>query len=628
MGREFAKELLLLPKTVEDASKISVEKLSHKIDSVCGGPVVLLGVGGSFSTAEFARKLFDERGISSQSMTTLEFLQSKQNFSKFSVFIFTAGGNNKDILSAFKVAREREVKQIVVVCASTHSKIGEIAVECETAFVFAFEVEAGRDGYLATNSLVAMCTLLARAFGEPQLHKDEVQAWIQTGRDAYKKMGAHRDHFVILHSGWATLAGVDLESKLSEAGLFSSMLVDYRHFAHGRHNWIDKQSDKTAVVAFITEENAKLADATVKKLPAKPMPWKCRSQKPGPVGAIQLLLAAFGFTAAAGENARIDPGRPGVPKYGSLLYSLGPVGILGKRRDPGQSFDIQRGIDRKLNAGGYAGQSRSLLQSHATKFASKIHNAQFGALVTDYDGTVLPLNTRNGPIPKFTQEIMLILLKRRIPIYFATGRGDSIQSGLKEAFPSSFWRSIYIGYYNGALCLPLTETPDFNAGNTTISLLNEVQTIIDRSPALKEHVQVKNKLWQLSIFPKECVPSDWVVNCLLDVVYNSFGRSLRIVTSSHSIDILPNEVSKVNCRTLASNMIRKGLDVLAFGDCGAHPGNDYELLQGPFSLSVNSVSSNLDSCWNLLPAGTSHALGLQYYLKHFKIADEHFIVAK
>ena len=57
---------------------------------------------------------------------------------------------------------------------------------------------------------------------------------------------------VVLHDDWGKAAAVDAESKMHEAGLANVQLSDYRNFAHGRHNWLDKAPAETCVVAMIT----------------------------------------------------------------------------------------------------------------------------------------------------------------------------------------------------------------------------------------------------------------------------------------------------------------------------------------------------------------------------------------
>jgi hypothetical protein len=44
-------------------------------------------------------------------------------------------------------------------------------------------------------------------------------------------------------------------------------------------------------------------------------------------------------------------------------------------------------------------------------------------------------------------------------------------------------------------------------------------------------------------------------------------------------------------------------DILIVGDQGQPSGNDFDLLNRPYSLSVDKVSPSLSHCWNISPAG-------------------------
>ena len=90
-----------------------------------------------------------------------------------------------------------------------------------------------------------------------------------------------------------------------------------------------------------------------------------------------------------------------------------------------------------------------------------------------------------------------------------------------------------------------------------------------------------------------------------------------MVTSTHSIDIIAPGVSK---RSLLKHLgeltdpIHEE-DILCIGDRGAWPGNDFELLRHKHALSVDEVSTDLDSGWNLAPPGCRGVEATEYYLK-------------
>src|SRR5262249_53339365 len=90
------------------------------------------------------------------------------------------------------------------------------------------------------------------------------------------------------------------------------------------------------------------------------------------------------------------------------------------------------------------------------------------------------------------------------------------------------------------------------------------------------------------------------------------------VESSHSLDVLAPGVSKqlvVEACKSAAAMRGNPVDALCIGDRGRWPGNDYVLLSNPYSLSVDTVSPDPDTCWNIAPAGCRGVQATLAYLR-------------
>jgi hypothetical protein len=96
------------------------------------------------------------------------------------------------------------------------------------------------------------------------------------------------------------------------------------------------------------------------------------------------------------------------------------------------------------------------------------------------------------------------------------------------------------------------------------------------------------------------------------------GAGVRIVVSSHSLDVLGARPGKGALVTWLREQIGEGREVLCIGDRGAWPGNDYALLAEPVSLSVDEVSSLDETCWNLAPRGVSGPDASLLYLRALK----------
>jgi hypothetical protein len=193
-----------------------------------------------------------------------------------------------------------------------------------------------------------------------------------------------------LHGPSSRAAALDVESKFSEAALGSVHVSDYRNFGHGRHHWLAKRASQTGVVAFVHEEERALAERTLTHLPRE-VPRLCLpihgdSQRTMLAG----LVAGYQLVAAVGRQRGIDPGRPGVPAFGSRLYSLrmpaprplSPVDVAARRKQCARtSADVE-----------------PAWRSAAIAAASVVRDARFSSIAIDYDGTLCSSRERFGMV--------------------------------------------------------------------------------------------------------------------------------------------------------------------------------------------------------------------------------------
>jgi len=631
MGKPFAIELTHIANTLAWVEKVDVSAAADFFAQANGGPLITIGAGGSFTTAEMARLLFESRGGFAFSHTPLSFLQNQSSLHDTNVLLYTAGGNNRDVLAIFNAAVEREAKRIFVVCGSVRSKIASRMAAYPQAKLFTMPMPTGKDGYLATNSLTAFSAMTIRAFGE-ELPSTTLIGQIVTTPEAKwsQKSGPSTSRFYLaLYGDWARPAAADLESKFSEAGLGGVMAVDYRNFAHGRHNWIDKRGEESTVLAFITPESAALARKTLRLLPPTTRVLEFKTEKPGPTGGLELIFRVFCYTAFIGRECGIDPGRPGVPSYGSRIYRLGPV-IYAKRRSSNPAQLQSAAVSRKQVARGTLGDNEdcSRVTQAFVAYLERLQAAQFGALVADFDGTVACSGTGKGPLGGQVIALLTKLLKRHIPIYFATGRGNSIHTILEASFPSSLWDRLFISYYNGVLTLPFDKSSSFNEADLpSHPALDLVSKIIQQNSLLKKLTRPNHKRCQLAIKIADRASAKLAGAIIEDIVAQHARTSLRVVQSSHSIDVIPVKRTKLSCVELAQSRLPSSYSVLTLGDRGAMPGNDFDLLTHAYSLSVDTVSTALDSCWNILPPGVRNISGLKFYGSRVQVDDGRFSIS-
>ncbi len=150
-------------------------------------------------------------------------------------------------------------------------------------------------------------------------------------------------------------------------------------------------------------------------------------------------------------------------------------------------------------------------------------------------------------------------------------------------------------------------------------IIKPIESIYKLNPELRPN--------QLSIKFEE--KKDWdKAKSLIRQIINSSGiKDIQILESSHSIDVIPASVSKVDiidfCKSSAENL---GIETecLCIGDKGEWPGNDYKLLDTPFALSVDEISSNPLNCWNLASVCIRNSDATLEYLKQIRLYKNYF----
>ena len=276
LGRPYIQELEQLRTTYDWALGVDIDRLAAAIHDVTHLPLAAVGSGGSLTVAEFAVHLHERHcGLLSRAFTPLSAVHSPINFRHCGVFMATASGRNPDVLGSYRRLAASEPRHLLILCLAKDSPVARLAARHTIANVVEMVPPVTRDGFLATNSLLASVVLLLRAYAEafgvatglPQLwtslFPEEARRKLAT---ALRPTWAKQTH-IVLHGATSRIAALDLESKFSEGALGNLWTSDYRDFAHGRHYWLAKRGASTAVLAFVGPEELSLADRTLSLIP-------------------------------------------------------------------------------------------------------------------------------------------------------------------------------------------------------------------------------------------------------------------------------------------------------------------------------------------------------------------------
>ena len=622
MGKPFNTELEKLLDTVKWAEKQDVTCLSKFL---CAEdkktPLVCIGSGGSLSACHFAAQLYQRRnGVLAEAMTPLQLMYAGCEIIRSSKLLFlSASGKNKDIRNVIKYGVKYNETGMMSLTLCKNNPTEKLLKQYPKVLRWCEDIPSEKDGFLATNSLVATFTLLKRSIdGEPVI--DEVLFGGSYSKN-YDFDLTTVNTFIVLYGATGEPVAWDIESKLTEAALGAALLSDYRNFGHGRHHWFAKRGEDSCIIALVSPFERELANKTIGCLPKGVPVIYIETDLEFPTACIDMLLKAFRFVNDLGIARGIDPGRPGVPSYGRTLYNLDYFKLTNRILPPEKTLDVA--VSRKLGPAGIENvQLRAHYSEACQRFVKQLNKCKFTTVAFDYDGTLSASDHTSRYTNRLCDEIknaLMPLLENGVQIVVATGRGKSVGNSLKNSFDQKYWPLIKVGYYNGACLLVLGDEEKLDElknkpfDSELKSLSEELQ---NRLPKDFIKYELSPRSQQLSIEDvKSASDAEVLYSTCCEIIWDKQMKGIRVWRSSHSMDIVVyREVSKLR-------VIEDPEHTLCIGDYGCVEGNDYELLSCQASLSVDKVSKNAESCWNIAPSGMKGLDATLYYLSRMIVKN-------
>ncbi len=611
MGRPFAQELEATIETFEVCSNYDYEDFQKYIKNILCDPVIAVGSGGSFAVASAFCLLIESLGGFAKAITPFE-LRNEKSIYKCHIILFTAGGNNPDTINAYNYIKKCEPRSSYVICTRQNSNIENEMLKYNDKNIKSIFIPNGKDGFLAVNSTIGMLAAFVKIYSNIlEIENDKIDLNNRINIDLEI---INKKTIIALCGQWTLPVIIDFESKCTEAGLVNVQIANLRNFAHGRHHWIAKNIEDTGIICFITEEDSKLATRTLKYIPD--IPKVIFESNNNNINALpELFLEMFRIVHQFGKHRNIDPGRPQVPSFGSKIYhinyDLSKNDMDLKEREKSL---FKKALYRKnpIYLEPRYKRFMDIYNKGFSYFKRNLFNNVFNSIIFDFDNTIILKNDTNAENYLKIVEKISEMLNNGIEVGFATGRGISIYHTLRDIIPKSLWEKVWIGYYNGSFIKNLNED---------LIKIPENKEIKDLYDFLCEFgiesscIEYRNS--QISIFI-DSSSREWLLKFIREIVEIK-KYCLRIYETDHSIDIVINSVSK---KCLYDYFKEKNYSILSIGDSGDLNGNDFELLNNDFSLSVDKVSYSYKNCWFLAPLGFKGPAATLYYLEHVNFAND------
>jgi fructoselysine-6-P-deglycase FrlB-like protein/hydroxymethylpyrimidine pyrophosphatase-like HAD family hydrolase len=613
MGRPFEQELKAITGTYHICSRYDYDSLRKYIKEAIADPIIAVGSGGSFSVATAFCVLIESFGGYAKAITPFELLNEKNTY-KCHIVLFTAGGSNPDTINAYRYIKKLEPLSTYVICAKQDSIIASEMQKYYDYNIQSVAIPNGKDGFLAVNSTMGMLSMFRTLYHTIKFTDDdkEVIIWDEVSIDN----NIYDRKTIIALGGRLTMpVAIDFESKCTEAGLVQVQVANLRNFAHGRHHWIAKNKDTTGIICFITHQDKELAEKTLRYIPEIPK-VVIESSHNNIDSFPELFSQMFHVVMGFGKQRGIDPGRPQVPEFGRRIYHIN----YNLTKHDFELHDREKNLFKRAlyrkNSAVFKSENQDFYNHYLlgyNKFKEALTSNSYNAIVLDYDNTVVLANDVNSLSYRTIVNHIIELLKNGVTVGFATGRGKSIWDSLRKVLPENLWTNVWIGYYSGAYIKNLTEDVENVNKYEDIELLN-----IDlcKYKGFDDCLKYKNS--QITIIADKCKRS-WMLGLIQEIIEQKKYK-VRTSQSDHSIDIIANSVSK---KCLLDFFTKdKSLTALCIGDSGDLHGNDYDLLNTEFGLSVDKTSYAFDTCWNLAPLGFTGPAATLYYLENLVMTKD------
>jgi hypothetical protein len=523
------------------------------------------------------------------------------------VWLFSASGDNHDILGALTAARHRAAKSVTIITSNPDARLIHAAEGIRDLLILVTPRAEPKDGFLATHSLVgALVSLLLAAGavaheGQPSDLPATVVAATQTRlsqearrnwREALSS-AASAAVAIVLYDPRLHPAATLLETSLWEAAALPVQTTDFRNFAHGRHVWLAKRPD-VFLLALTGAETRAIWNGIDSPLPPT-IPRLDRDYgRCSRLDGYLALLDGFAIVETLSAQRGVDPGKPGTGDFARPIYEADGLARLSSELTPPVR---QKRLTRALID--ETGVEDGDLPAAHRKVIERLSSTRFGGLVLDYDGTVVATEKRLEPPTAEMVARLTELLAQGLRLGIATGRGGSAGESLRDLLPEHHHHEIVMGYYNGAFIKPLSVDISLAQPEMRPAIRNALAWMRSRPDLFSG--TIKDSPLQVTISKNQITSEEAFLTAFAQGPFEGH-QHLKVVQSRHSYDLCLMEACKTNVVNTVQLDIPSGLEVLCIGDRGDASGNDHVMLGLPFGISVDHVCSREHAGWSLFGA--------------------------
>lgn len=307
--------------------------------------VYLVGSGASFCVALLGAILLNQF-TDAFAIPTTPYDYVALSKPESSIILISFGGNNPDIISALKRARDAASREIHVITGSSRSQLAREAQSIQNAFLHLTSSKLSDSGFVSTQGMLSCASLLvgflAKSFGfdSEQLlnffnHQNMITMFSQAKADvansmvepwqAFDEMSSP-PHLVVLGSGWAWPAVADFESKITEGAVCTIEISELKNYTHGRYLNAYRNKESRVFVLFELPSDNRLIRFLKEKLSNDFPVITLTSKLSPPIGTLDLMIRGLYLSSEISKRINLDIAKAKhFPKESRGLFSWGPI---------------------------------------------------------------------------------------------------------------------------------------------------------------------------------------------------------------------------------------------------------------------------------------------------------------
>ena len=323
-GKELWSDVIKdIPWMLETADKDDVSGLREFLMEKPEMPMLFVGSGGQ--NGSYIAMLYGMNKGVGMALTPLQFASlSDETVKNSRILLLSQGGKNKDI----KYASERAVKLNPdnTACVTTYVSENNHMLENlkgTSARAFVFHHPEVTSGFTSVRGKFYKYGLYYRAFSGVEkvlpllnisLNKEDCFQYIQN-RGTEEPINPEKiEHFCVLYSDYGEPVAHDFESVMTESGLASVQVSDYRNYCHGRFifpsNFTESKSEpryrsNVAMVLLVTPRDKGLVKGIREMaIPSKTPVFIIETSHNSALGTIDLLIKSHICLAYIAEDCK------------------------------------------------------------------------------------------------------------------------------------------------------------------------------------------------------------------------------------------------------------------------------------------------------------------------------------